>query len=188
MHASLAHVTAEYRIEKRDRVRYLEEYLADKSQYQIVELNREHERWLCMVTNNQAEEMIRYELFCEAQRTLTDCAAIERIRSKFDAIKAEKLARIAWKTECIRAKFERKMKAARQHCAMRCWTCADDGRAHPFEYRGKNYYRTYSGAMWHAGNAYEGNAGQLAAWAGRWNGLYISKDEEPQEKPAVARY
>jgi hypothetical protein len=36
--------------------------------------------------------------------------------------------------------------------------------------------------MWHA------DAGQLAAWAGRWNGLYIDKDEEPQEKPAVARY
>ena len=42
--------------------------------------------------------------------------------------------------------------------------------------------------MWHAGNAYEGNAGQLAAWAGVWNGLYIGKGEEPQEKPAVARW
>jgi hypothetical protein len=182
MHASLAHVTEQYRIEQRDKVRYLEEYLTDKSQYQIVELHREHERWLCMVTNNQAEEMIRYELFCSAQRILTDCDAIERIRTKFDAIKAKKLARIAWKTECIRVKLERKMKAARQHCAMRCWTCADDGRAHPFEYRGHNYYRTYSGAMWLA------DAGQLAAWAGRWNGLYIGKDEEPQEKPAVARW
>ena len=130
MHASLAHVTEQYRIEKRDHVRYLEEYLADKSQYQIIELNREHERWLCMVTNNQAEEMIRYELFCSAQRILTDCAAIERIRTKFDAIKAEKLARIERKSECIRANVERKIEAARQHCVMRCWTCADDGLAH----------------------------------------------------------
>jgi hypothetical protein len=182
MHASLAHVTAEYRIEQRDKVRYLEEYLADKSQYQIAELNREHERWLCKVTNNQAEEMINYELFCEAQRIPTDCAAIERIRAKFDAKKAGQLGVVAWKSECIRVKLERKIEAARRHCAMRCWTCTDDGRAHPFEYRGHNYYRTYSGAMWHA------DAGQLAAWAGRWNGLYIDKDEEPQEKPAVARY
>ena len=68
MHASLAHVTEQYRIEKRDHVRYLEEYLADKSQYQVFELNREHERWLCKVTNNQAEEMINYELFCEVLR------------------------------------------------------------------------------------------------------------------------
>jgi hypothetical protein len=165
MHASLAHVTAEYRIEKRDRVRYLEEYLAEKSQYQIAELNREHERWLCKVTNNQAEEMINYELFCEAQRIPADCDAIERIRTKFDVKKAGQLGVVAWKSECIRS-----------------WTCADDGRAHPFEYRGHNYYRTYSGAMWHA------DAGQLAAWAGRWNGLYIDKDEEPQEKPAVARW
>jgi hypothetical protein len=182
MHASLAHVTAEYRIEKRDHVRYLEEYLADKSQYQIAELNREHERWLCKVTNNQAEEMMKYELFCEAQRIPTDCAAIERIRTKFEVKKAGQLGVVAWKSECIRAKFERKIEAARRHCVMRCWTCADDGLAHPFEYRGHNYYRTYSGAMWHA------DAGQLAAWAGRWNGLYIDKDEEPQEKPAVARY
>ena len=66
---------------------------------------------------------------------------------------------------------------------MRCWTCADDGLAHPFEYRGHKYYRTYSGAMW-----LQGNAGQLSAWAGRWNGLYIGKDEEPEHKPAVARW
>ena len=183
MHASQAHVTEQYRIEKRDHVRYLEEYLADKSQYQVFELNREHERWLYKVTNNQAEEMINYELFCEAQRIPTDCAAIERIRAKFDAIKAEKLARIEWKSECIRVKFERKIEAARRHCVMRCWTCADDGLAHPFEYRGHKYYRTYSGAMW-----LQGNAGQLAAWAGRWNGLYIGKDEEPEHKPAVARW
>lgn len=182
MHASLAHVTEEYRIEKRDHVRYLEEYLADKSQYQVFELNREYERWLCKATNDHAHEMMDYELFCEAQRIPADCVAIELIHAKFDVKKAEQLARIERKSECIRAKLERKMKAARQHSVMRCWTCADDGLAHPFEYRGCNYYRTYSGAMW-----LQGNAGQLAAWAGRWNGLYISKDEEPEQKPAVAR-
>ena len=183
MHASQAHVTEQYRIEKRDHVRYLEEYLADKSQYQILELHRAHERWLCKATNDQAEEMIKYELFCSAQRIPTDCDAIERIRAKFETKKAGQLGLMAWKTECIRANVERKMKAARQHCAMRCWTCADDGLAHPFEYRGRKYYRTYSGAMWH-----QGNEGQLAAWAGRWNGLYIGKDEEPEQKPPVARW
>jgi hypothetical protein len=56
----------------------------------------------------------------------------------------------------------------------RTWKCADDGRAHLFLYRKRIYYRTFDGAVWKA------NEGKLGAWMGFWNGLYISKGEQPQ--------
>ena len=77
------------------------------------------------------------------------------------------------KIEYIRAKANQKIDAAHNRCKMHSWTCADDGRAYPFEYRRCHYYRTYSGAMWYA------NKGQLGAWAGMWNGIYIDHGEEP---------
>jgi hypothetical protein len=179
-------VDAQYIHEQNEKARNFEEWQNAKAEHQIIELRRAHERWMCKATNNQAEEMITYDLFCEAQRIPTECAAIERIRAKFDERKTAEDIRLDEKIALIRAKAQQRIDAEYHHRRMRCWTCADDGFAHPFEYRGRYYYRTYSGAMWHAGNAYEGNEGQLAAWAGVWNGIYIAKGIEPQEKPSVA--
>jgi len=174
-------VDAQYIIEKRERLHRLEEYLNGNSQYQIIELHREHERWLCQETNYHAQELINYEIFCDAQRILAESETIERMNANFEKKKKDKQALLEEKIARIYAKADQKIEAARRYCTMRCWTCADDGLAHPFEYRCKKYYRTYSGTMWHAGNE-----GQLSEWAGIWNGIYIGKGEEPQEKPAVA--
>ena len=72
-----------------------------------------------------------------------------------------------------RNKAKRYLTVARENYVARSWTCKDDGFAHPFTYRRRSYYRTFNGAVWKA------NKNTLGDWVGYWNGIYISKGEEP---------
>jgi len=73
----------------------------------------------------------------------------------------------------IKVKAECDIEVERKKYEERTWTCKDDGRAHLFLYRKRIYYRTFNGAVWKA------NEGELGAWMGFWNGLYIAKGEQP---------
>ena len=73
----------------------------------------------------------------------------------------------------IKVKAECDIEVERKKYEERTWTCKDDGRAHLFLYRKRIYYRTFHGAVWKA------NEGELGKWMGFWNGLYITKGEQP---------
>ena len=79
----------------------------------------------------------------------------------------------------ISIKAEHDIEVERKKYEERIWTCEDDGRAHPFIYRGKPYYRTFDGAVWKVG------AGELGEWVGYWKGIYIAKGEEPSRPNCV---
>ena len=160
----MAQIDPEYTIKQIERVQKAVKYQNAKAERQIIKARKQHERHLRRTDEGLAISMVAFEISMSGMplEGETEPDALEQTIAQ------------------IRDKANQMIQAARKHCAMRCWTCADDGLAHPFEYRRRHYYRTYSGTMWHA------DAGQLGAWAGVWNGKYIGKGEEPQQKPPVA--
>ena len=158
-------IDPQYTIKQIERVQKAVRYQNAKAERQIIKARKQHERRLRRTDEGLGIDMVAFEISMSGYTPL--------VETEPDALEETILQ--------IRDKANQMIEAARKHCAMRCWTCADDGFAHPFEYRRRHYYRTYSGAMWH-----EGNEGQLGAWAGIWNGKYIGKGEEPQQKPPVA--
>jgi hypothetical protein len=160
----MAQIDEQYMIKQNERVEKAVKYQNAKVERQIIKARKQYERHLRRTDEGLGIAMAAFEVsMSEAPlEGETEPDALEQTIAQ------------------IRDKANQMIEAARKHCVMRCWTCADDGLAHPFEYRGRHYYRTYSGIMWHA------DAGQLGAWAGVWNGKYIGKGEEPQQKPPVA--
>ncbi|NBQ56081.1 MAG: hypothetical protein EBU36_05490 [Verrucomicrobia bacterium] len=57
------------------------------------------------------------------------------------------------------------------------WTCPNDGQAHPFTWKDREYHRTYNGEMWDT---------QSWVWAGRWNNYYITTCKAPIEDEVSA--
>lgn len=178
-------IDAQYIIEQNEKFRTFEEWMRDKTEHRIFELRRKHKRWLEWAENQRDESLMCEEHRAAAMREPMNCARIARIHAQFDTEKTEEDAILEAQIDRIRAKAESKIRAKREHCRMRCWTCADDGFAHLFTYRGRRYWRTYSGAMWKAGTVWEGNPGELGAWAGVWNGIYIGRGEEPSQPPVA---
>jgi hypothetical protein len=164
----MAQIDPQYTIKQIERVQKAVKYQNAKAERRIIKARKQHERRLRRTDEGLGIAMVAFEISMSGMPLEGE--------TEPDALDEEIIH--------IRDKANQMIEAARKHCAMRCWTCADDGCAHPFEYRGRHYYRTYSGAMWHT--AYEGNEGQLGAWAGVWNGKYIGKGDEPQQKPPVA--
>jgi hypothetical protein len=56
------------------------------------------------------------------------------------------------------------------------WTCPNDGQAHPFEWQGCQYHRTYTGEMWRTADW---------CWAGRWMGHYIGSCSPPRDEASA---
>jgi hypothetical protein len=160
----MAQIDPLYIIKQIERIEKAVRYQNAKAERRIIKARKQHERHLRRTDEGLAISMVAFEISMSGMplEGETEPDALEQTIAQ------------------IRDKANQMIEATRKHCAMRCWTCADDGLAHPFEYRRRHYYRTYSGTMWHA------DAGQLGAWAGVWNGKYIGKGEEPQQKPPVA--
>ena len=173
----MAQIDAQYIIKQIERVQKAVKYQNAKAERQIIKARKQHERHLRRTTEGLGITMAAFEAYAVKESEPTDYESISLLDKNEVEMEPDALEQTIMH---IRDKADQMIKAARKHCAMRCWTCADDGFAHLFEYRGKNYYRTYSGTMWHA------DEGKLGAWAGVWNGKYIGKGEEPQQKPAVA--
>ena len=163
----MAQIDPQYTIKQIERVQKVVRYQNAKAERRIIKARKQHERRLRRTDEGLGIAMAAFDAYTTSENTVE-----EEGEKELDALDEEIIQ--------IRDKANQMIEAARKHCAMRCWTCVDDGFAHPFEYRGRHYYRTYSGAMWHA------DEGQLGAWAGIWNGKYIGKGEEPQQKPPVA--
>ena len=159
----MAQIDPQYTIKQIERVQKAVRYQNAKAERRIIKARKQYERRLRRTDEGLGIAMVAFEISMSGE--------VEG-ETEPDALDEEIIQ--------IRDKANQMIEAARKHCAMRCWTCADDGFAHLFEYRGRKYYRTYSGAMWHAVE------GQLGAWAGVWNGKYIGKGEELQQKPPVA--
>lgn len=158
----MSQIDPQYTIKQIERVQKAVRYQNAKAERRIIKARKQYERHLRRTDEGLGIAMVAFEI---------SMSGMPLIEIEPDALE-ETITQ-------IRNKAKQMIEAARKHCAMRCWTCADDGVAHPFEYRGYHYYRTYSGTMWHAVE------GQIGAWAGVWNGKYIGKGEEPQ-KPPVA--
>ena len=165
----MAHIDEQYIMRQNIRVQNVEKYQNAKVERQIIKARKQHERHLRRTNDGLGISMAAFEAFIGP---VDDKGEIE-----LDTLEKTIIQ--------IRIKANKMIAAARKYCAMRCWTCADDGYAHPFEYRGCNYYRTYSGEMWKKELVHEGNEEKLGAWAGVWNGIYIGKGEEPQHKPDI---
>jgi hypothetical protein len=165
----MAHIDENYIIRQNTRVQNVEKYQNAKVERQIIKARKQHERHLRRTNDGLGIAMTAFDAFI----TPVD----EKAEIELDTLEDTIIQ--------IRLKANKMIAAAHKYCAMRCWTCADDGYAHPFEYRGCNYYRTYSGEMWKNKIVDEGNEGKLGAWAGVWNGRYIGKGEEPQQKPPI---
>lgn len=156
----MEHIDPQYIIRQIERVQKVVRYQNAKAERRIIKARKQHERHLRRTDEGLGISMAAFEASTsENPEGETEPDALE-----------ETIAQ-------IRNKANRMIEAARKYCAMRCWTCANDGIAHPFEYRGRHYYRTYSGAIW------KKDEGQLGSWAGVWNGKYIGKGEEPQQPP-----
>jgi hypothetical protein len=167
----MLHIDAQYIHEQHERLRNFEEWQIEKAEHQVIQLRNIYQDWL-----RWAQEERDQTLMFEER---VSCARIAQVNTKFEQEDSEKKAKLQDQIDSIRAKAQRRINAKREHCSMRCWSCPDDGDARPFEYRGRLYYRIYSGAMWHA------DQGQLGAFAGMWNGIYLSKGEEPT-RPLIA--
>jgi len=178
-------IDAQYIIEQNEKFDTFEEWMRDKAEHQVFELREKHRQWLNWAKRVRDESLIHEECLAAAKHTHLDCSRIDAINAEFEKDKAAEKTKLEDQIDHIRAKAESKIRAKREHCRMRCWTCADDGFAHLFTYRGRRYWRTYRGAMWKAGTVWEGNPGELGAWAGVWNGIYISHGEEPQRPPVA---
>lgn len=167
---NMAHIDEQYIIRQNMRVQNVEKYQNAKVERQIMKARKQYERHLRRTNDGLGIAMAAFEGFIAP---VDDKGEIE-----LDPLEKTIIQ--------IRNKANQMIIAAHKYCAMRCWTCADDGYAHPFEYRKCNYYRTYSGKMWKNEILEEGNERKLGAWAGVWNGKYIGKGEEPQQKPSIA--
>jgi hypothetical protein len=161
-------IDEQYIMRQNTRVQNVETYQNAKVERQIMKARKQHERHLRRTNDGLGIAMTAFEGF------------IAHVDDKGE-IELDELEKTIIQ---IRNKANQRIATARKYCEMRCWTCADDGYAHPFEYRRCNYYRTYWGEMW-KNEPEEGNQGKLGAWAGVWNGKYIGKGEEPQQKPPI---
>jgi hypothetical protein len=173
----MAQIDPQYTIKQIERVQKAVKYQNAKAERQIIKVRKQHERHLRRTDEGLGISMVAFEAYAVKESAPIDYESISLLDKNEGEMESDALEQTIMR---IRDKADQMIKAARKHCAMRCWTCADDGLAYPFEYRGHHYYRTYSGTMWHAVE------GQLGAWAGVWNGKYIGKGEEPQQKPPVA--
>jgi len=167
----MAYIDEQYIIRQKMRVQHVEKYQNAKVERQIMKARKQHERNLRKTNDDLGIAMAAFDAFIEP---VDDKGEIELDELEKTIIQ-------------IRNKANKMIVAAHKYCAMRCWICADDGYAHPFEYRGCNYYRTYSGEMWKDQIVHEGNEEKLGDWAGVWNGKYIGKGEEPQQKPDIIK-
>ena len=158
-------IDEQYIIRQNVRVQNVEMYQNAKVERQIMKARKQHERHLRRTNDGLGLGMAAFEGFITP---VDDKGEIELDELEKTIIQ-------------IRNKANQRIATARKYCEMRCWTCADDGYAHPFEYRRCNYYRTYSGEMWKN----KPDEGKLGAWGGVWNGKYIGRGEEPQQKPAI---
>ena len=158
---TMEHIDPQYIIRQIERVQKVVRYQNAKAERRIIKARKQHERHLRRTDEGLGISMAAFEASTSENP--------EEGETEPDPLE-ETIAQ-------IRNKANQMIEAARKYCAMRCWTCANDGIAHPFEYRRRYYYRTYSGSMW------KNEEGQLGSWAGVWNGKYIGKGEEPQQPP-----
>jgi len=107
------------------------------------------------------------------------CEEMERSSKKLENFEKNLRSNEAFDIVRISIKAESDIEVERKKYEERTWTCEDDGRAHLFLYRKRIYYRAFNGAVWKA------NEGELGAWAGFWNGLYLSKGKRPQPQRPI---
>jgi len=122
---------------------------------------------------------IRYYHEAKLKGIHVSCEEMELLSKKFENFEKNLRSNEAFDIIHIEVKAESDIEVERKKYEERSWTCEDDGRAYPFIYRNKTYYRTFDGAVWKAG------AGELGEWVGFWNGIYIAKGEEPS-RPTYA--
>jgi len=153
-----------------ERFEEKQDWITAKTESQIESLRAHHRDLLRSMTAID----IKYYRESRDNGIHVDCEEIARRRERITTY-AHRLQGIEdCKVGYLKATMACYIQKERKKYEERTWTCADDGRAHLFLYRKRIYYRTFHGAVWKA------NEGELGAWVGFWNGLYISKGEQPQ--------
>lgn len=158
-----------------ERLQEKKQWIAAKTEHEILQIRLRFTNLVLKITNKDRD------FYRESESKGIHVACSEIARRTAERQKAERWLRREeeYTIRKARNKKTRFLVEAHEKYLERIWTCENDGLARSFIYRHCRYYRTSNGAMWKA----DGFA--LGDWAGFWNGIYISKGEEPP-RPQLA--
>ena len=145
------------------------EWITSKAEYEMLKIRLRHRSLLQNMMNHD----IKYYREAELRGIHVSCEEIAARSKRLDTYEKDLRTSEVYDICHISAKAKCDIEVERKKYEERSWTCKDDGRAHPFIYRNKPYYRTFDGAVW------KSDTGELGSWVGYWNGIYIAKGKEP---------